>query len=173
MNNLFQINGNDLIKYNADIDWYGKYFDSFPNSSQLKISAGIYAFVLCNEIVYIGSSINLFNRLRTHVMNIQCGHKCNTQRIGERKYYYFNKYITDMQYMLLQVYDKNISKLELEAHEYKHIQMHNPIFNVQYRGQRRIWNGTDQDIDNFVNGIVTIDELKRRYTYDTAQKRIT
>ena len=162
MDNLFRINGNDLIQYDADTDWYGKYFDTFSNSAQLKTSAGVYAFVLCNEIVYIGSSTNLFSRLRTHIMNIQCGNKCHTHSIGERKYYYFNKYITNMQYTLLQVCNKHISKSELEAYEYEYIKTHEPIFNVQYGKQRKKWNGTDQDIDNFVNGAIAINKLKSK-----------
>lgn len=65
MQSVYTINGNDFSKYDHELDWSGKLFEQYEEIAPIKNQGGIYAFTICEEIVYIGSSINLFNRLGT------------------------------------------------------------------------------------------------------------
>ena len=167
INSLFSISGEGLIQYNSEKDWIGSYFDSFPNATILRNCAGIYVFTLCGEIVYIGSSINLLNRLRTHTISIQHGDNCHSLSVADRKYYYFNQHISNVEFHVVETYNKNISKQELELYEYEYINRYLPIFNVNYVGSVKRWLGTDQDIDNFINATLSMDDLKAKLRNDT------
>lgn len=67
----------------------------------------------------------------------------------------------------METYHKNISKQELELYEYEYINRYLPIFNVNYVGSVKRWLGTDQDIDNFINATLSMDDLKAKLRNDT------
>ena len=161
-NSIFHIRGDDFIQYNSEDDWVGNYFYGFPNASVLKNFSGIYAFTLCGEVVYVGSSVNLFNRFRTHIISIQHGDNCKSPSIADRKYYYLNKYIENVEFKVLATYDKHMSKQDLEQREHQYINIYQPIFNVNYMDKVKRWCGSDRDIDEFVNGNTTIADLQRQ-----------
>lgn len=165
-NSLFSIYGDDLIQYDSENDWAGNYFFTFPNASVLNY-AGIYAFTLCGEIVYVGSSIKPLNRLRTHIISIQHGDNCHSLSVAERKYYYLNKHISNVEFHIMKAYDKHIAKHQLESYEYEYMNHYCPIFNVNYGGNIIKWCGTDQDIDDFVDGKVSINTLKDKLINST------
>ena len=162
MQSIYKINGLDFNKYNPEIDWSGKYFDQYQEAIKLKNCAGIYAFTLCNEPVYIGSSINLFGRFQTHIMHMHSKSNSQSSKLKWKKYYYLSKYIDRVQFQVLNIYDNTISNTKLEEYEYAYINKYCPIFNINYKDTLKRWNGTEQDIDDFVNGIISIDILKNK-----------
>lgn len=169
INSIFEICGSDFMAYNPEGDWVGKYFDDVPNILILKECAGVYVFTLCDEVVYVGSSINLFNRFRTHVMNIQHGDNCLHSTPAERKYYYFNNHIKDIQFKVIATYDKCISKEELESYENQYIDLYSPIFNINCGQKINQWCGTEEDIEDFVLGLLTVDDLMRKMKSNTTK----
>lgn len=161
-NGIFHICGNEFIKYNSEDDWSGKYFSDFSNASVLKSFAGVYAFTLCGEVVYVGSSTNLFNRFRTHIISIQHGDNCKSHKIADRKYCYLNKYIEKVEFQVLATYDKHIPKNELEKYEREYMSIYIPIFNVNYIDNVKRWTGSDEDLDEFVNGNIAMSDLQNQ-----------
>lgn len=160
MDGLYTINGKDFAKYNPELDWSGKLFEQYSEVAQIRKRAGVYAFTLCGEIVYIGSSINLFGRLQTHIAHL---HGKTNQRSTSwqwRKYHYLNKYLSEVQFRVIEFIDQPVAKNELESSEYKYINQYCPIFNINYKNQLKRWSGSEQDIDSFINGIISMDELK-------------
>ena len=167
MQSIYKINGIDFNKYNPDIDWSGQYFNQYPEVIKLKNRVGVYTFTLCDEPVYIGSSTNLFSRFQTHIMHMQGKSNAQSSKLTWKKYYYLNKHINQVQFQVLNMYDSTISKTELEEYEYLYINQYNPIFNINYKYALKQWNGTEQDIDDFVNGIISMDILKNQIIYTT------
>ena len=161
MQESYQINGIDFAKYNPEIDWSGKYFDSYSEVANIKNRAGVYAFTLCNEIVYVGSSTNLFGRLQTHIAHINSKTNRTSKSVERKKYYYLKKYISHVKFKVLDVYPDNISKEQLETYEYEYICKYNPIFNIKLKDSIQIWCGTEQNIEDFVKGLLTIDDLTK------------
>ena len=160
MKGIYMIDGVDFAKYHPAIDWSGASFNEYPEVADLKNRTGIYAFTLCGEAVYIGSSINLFSRLQAHIMHMQGTANRTHSKLVWRKYYYLKKYLDEVQFHVLAVYDNPISKDLLEQYEYEYIEKYLPIFNVNYKDSLKRWNGTEQDIADFVNGLISIDVLK-------------
>lgn len=164
MQGIHIIDGVDFAKYNPEIDWSGIYFNRYPEVANLKNHAGVYAFTLCGEPVYIGSSTNLFGRLQTHIAHIQSKMNNQNSKLKWKKYYYLNKHISQVQFQVLNIY-RDITKEELEKYEYKYIHKYRPIFNINHKDALYQWDGTEQDIDNFINGIITIEDLKNKLTH--------
>ena len=163
MQGAYIINGLDFAKYNLELDWSGKLFEQYEEIDALRRQPGIYAFTLCGEIVYIGSSTNLFGRLQTHIGNLQGKTNYRRSSLKWRKYHYLNKHISMVQFQVIEFCDHNITKDELEALEYAYINQYCPIFNINYKDKLKRWNGFEYDIDNFVNGIISIDDLKNKF----------
>lgn len=164
MQSICMIEGVNFDKYNPEEDWNWKRIIQCPKAEMLNKCVGVYTFTLCDEPVYIGSSTNLLSRLQTHIMSIYRGYKyLQPRNFDLRKYYYLNKYIDKVKFQVLDIYDNDISKEQLEKHEYDFISIYNPIFNIRHKDGVRRWYGTEQDVDDFVNGISTIDNLKNRF----------
>jgi hypothetical protein len=159
MQSIYTIDGADFAKYNPELDWSGKIFEQYNEIAPLRRCPGIYAFTLCGEIVYIGSSTNLFGRLQTHIANMQGKTNYRNQSMKWKKYHYLNKHISNVQFKVIEVCDKTITKDQLENIEYKYINQHCPIFNINYKDSLHRWSGSEEDIDNFVNGTISMDEL--------------
>lgn len=159
---IYTINGFTFDKYNPELDWSGKLFEQYEEISLLRKQAGIYAFTLCNEIVYIGSSINLFRRLQTHIANLQGKTNYQNPSLKWRKYHYLNKHISKVQFQVIGFCNQDITKEDLELLEYEHINRHCPIFNVNYKDKLKRWKGSEQDIDNFVAGLILMEDLKNQ-----------
>jgi excinuclease UvrABC nuclease subunit len=160
MQGIYTIDGVDFAKYNPEIDWTGKHFNQYPEVVNLKNRVGVYVFTLCGEPVYIGSSTNIFGRLQTHIAHMKSKTNQQSSKLKWKKYYYLNKYVSHVQFQVLDIYSNNITKEELEEHEYKYIYEYHPIFNVNYKNTLYRWNGTEQDVDDFVNGIISMNILK-------------
>lgn len=157
---MYSINGTEFAKYNPELDWSGKFFEKYNEIAPLRKCPGVYTFTLCGEIVYIGSSTNLFGRLQTHIANMQGKTNYRNPSMKWRKYHYLNKYISNVQFKVLEFCDKTITKDQLENIEYRYINQHRPVFNINYKDTLYRWNGSEQDIDDFVNGIISMDDLK-------------
>ena len=160
MQGICTIDGLDFDKYNPELDWSGKLFEQYEEIAPLRKQPGIYAFTLCREVVYIGSSINLFGRLQTHIAHMQGNANCTHSSLTWRKYFYLKKYISQVQFQVLEFCNTNISKSELEDIEYSYVNKHNPIFNINRGKSLHQWDGSEQDIDDFVNGNLSMDNLK-------------
>lgn len=160
MQDVYTIDGTDFVKYIPELDWTGKRFEQYQEVIDLKHRAGIYAFTLCGEIVYVGSSINLFGRLQTHIMHMQGRSNYRNPSMKWRKYHYLNKHVAHVQFQVLEIFD-DITKESLENIEYDYIEQLCPIFNVNYKDTLKRWAGSEEDIDTFVNGEVSMDILKR------------
>lgn len=159
---LYTISGVDFAKYNPELDWSGKLFGQYKEISPIRNHTGIYAFTLCDEIVYIGSSTNLFGRFQTHIAHLQGKLNKNSVSVEKRKYYYLNKYLPQVQFKVLEFYNNSISKDELESNEYKLIHSYNPIFNINFKNEIKKWDWSEQNIDDFVNEIISMDKLKMK-----------
>jgi hypothetical protein len=164
MQGIYAIHGLDFAKYNPTLDWSGKLFEQYEEIAPIRKRAGVYAFTLCGEIVYIGSSTNLFGRLQTHIGNLQGKTNYRRSSLKWRKYHYLNKHISKVQFHVLEFCEYGTTKEDLEILEYKYINQHCPIFNVNYKDKLKRWNGSEYDIDNFVNGAISMDDLKQSNT---------
>lgn len=160
MQSIYVISGKDFAKYNPELDWSGRLFNQYKEIIPLRNCAGVYAFTMCGEIVYIGSSTNLFGRLQTHIANIQGKTNARSTNLKWKKYHYINKHISHVQFHIIETFDVNITKEQLESIEYQYIKQYRPIFNINYKDELMMWGGSEQDIDNFVNGIVSMSGLK-------------
>ena len=93
MQSVYTIDGNDFSKYDHELDWSGRLFEQYEEIAPIKNHSGIYAFTICEEIVYIGSSTNLFNRLQTHIGHMHGKTNQYSSSMESKKYYYesYNK----------------------------------------------------------------------------------
>jgi hypothetical protein len=162
MQSVYTIDGNDFYKYDHELDWSGKLFEQYDEVAPIRNQGGIYAFTICGEIVYIGSSRNLFNRFQTHIGHMHGKTNQSSSSMENKKYYYLKKYLPYVQFHILRFLDKPVFKYQLEECEYDFINKHSPIFNINYKNGQRRWNDSEQDLDNFVNGIVSMDDLKMK-----------
>lgn len=160
INVAYEMDGVNFDKYNLWFDWSGKHCDKYEEATPIKNKTGIYAFTLCGEIVYVGSSTNLFGRLQSHITHMFSFGDKSKSRLEQRKYHYLKKYISQVKFVVLEFCDRNTQKEELEQIEYSYIDKYNPIFNVRRGDIFREWDGNEHDIDNFVNGNTSIDNLK-------------
>ena len=156
----YEMDGLSFEKYNLWPDWSSKNCDKYEEVAPIKKKAGVYAFTLCDEIVYVGSSINLFSRLQSHIAHIFSLGDKSKSRLELRKYHYLKKYISQVKFVVLKFCDNSISKRELEQIEYSYIEKHNPIFNVRRGDTFREWDGNEQNVDDFVNGNTFMDDLR-------------
>lgn len=157
---IYTIDGRDLAKYNPELDWSGKLFEQYEELIPIRKQSGIYAFTLCGEIVYIGYSINLLGRLQSHIAHMQGKTNQSSTSMENKKYYYLNKYLSHVQFEVLYFYNRSVSKAQLEEHEYEFIHQYSPIFNINYKDKLVRWNDSEQNIDDFVNGIISMEDLK-------------
>lgn len=112
--------------------------------------SGIYAIKLCNEIVYVGQSCNLFARLLEH-----CTALFSDKPSTELKYKLMRNFYKDMSWEVLEYQDCDML---IEAENY-YIDKYNPIFNIQTpHGEQYFW-GTQEDIEDFCCGLLTMDDL--------------
>lgn len=113
--------------------------------------SGVYVIKLCNEPVYVGQSCNLFSRLLEHCVAL-----------------FADKPSTELKYKLMRNFYKNMSwevvtyqdvDMLIETENY-YIDKYNPIFNIQTpHGEQYFW-GTEEDIEDFCCGLLTIDDLR-------------
>lgn len=164
MRNVYSIDGIDFAKYNPELDWSGRIFDEYQDAMSLRYRAGVYAFTLCDEVVYVGSSMNLFGRLQTHIAHIYSKSNKDSSSVKYKKYYYLNKYLPHVKFYVLCFFDSDVTKSQLEEKEYSFINQYCPIFNVNYKDSIHRWNGSEQDIDSFVNGTIHMNDLKIQIT---------
>jgi hypothetical protein len=86
----------------------------------------------------------------------------SSSSMENKKYYYLKKYLPYVQFHILRFLDKPVFKYQLEECEYDFINKYRPIFNINYKDGRRRWNDSEQDINDFVNGIISMDNLKMK-----------
>ena len=157
---VYEMNGLDFAKYNLWLDWRGKHFSQSEEILPIQKKAGIYAFTLLGEVVYVGSSINMFGRLQSHIAHMFSLSDKSKSRLEQRKYHYLKKHISQVKFVVLEFCDRNVHKEELEQIEYSYINEYNPIFNVHRGDVFREWDGNEKNIDDFVDGDIDIDDLK-------------
>lgn len=120
-------------------------------STQLDTS-GVYAIQLCNEVVYVGQSCNLFARLLEHC----CAMFSNTPS-SDPKYELLRKHYKDLSWTVLTDADTLIL-LETESY---YISKYSPIFNIETPKGRKYFHFKDSDIDDFCCGLLTMDDLRK------------
>ena len=114
-------------------------------------TSGIYAIKLCDEVVYVGQSGNLFARLLEH-----CTALFSDKPSGELKYTLLREHYKDLSWTVLS-YESTETLIETENY---YIDRYKPIFNIQTpKGEQYFW-GTSNDIEDFCYGLLTIDDLK-------------
>ena len=133
MQSVYTIDGNDFYKYDHELDWSGKLFEQYEEIAPIRNQGGIYAFTICGEIVYIGSSRNLFDRLQTHIGHMHGKTNQSSSSMENKKYYYLKKYLPYVQFHILRFLDKPVLQYQLEECEYDFINKHSPIFNINYK----------------------------------------
>ena len=119
--------------------------------------AGVYGFFLCSECVYVGQSKNLRRRLRRHLnrfVNIDNLKDRNTNN----KYRFLKPYIKYLDWSVIEYVD-DASNLTITERYW--IDYYNPIFNVSRFTGNKLFQGTIDDIDDFVCGLQTMDDLRK------------
>lgn len=112
---------------------------------------GIYAIKLCDEVVYVGQSCNLFSRLLEH-----CGALFSDKPSSELKYKLLRNFSKDMSWTVLMYEDLEM----LTDGENYYISKYKPIFNIQTPyGEQHFW-GTQEDIENFCCNLLTMNDLR-------------
>lgn len=124
----------------------------YPDIARQLDKSGVYAIKLCNEVVYVGQAHVLFLRMLTHAKNLQAK-KLNEAK-DYRKYKLLKSYLNDVTLEVL-TFTRNIDK-----EEKKYIRQYNPIFNIMKPEGHRYFNGTIEDIDDFVAGLSTMEDLR-------------
>lgn len=113
--------------------------------------SGIYAIKLCDEVVYVGQSCSLFSRLLEH-----CVALFSDKPSSELKYKLLRDFYKDMSWTVLMYEDLEM----LTDGEDYYINKYRPIFNIETPyGEQHFW-GTQEDIDDFCCGLLTMDDLK-------------
>lgn len=113
--------------------------------------SGIYAIKLCDEVVYVGQSCSLFARLLEH-----CVALFSDKPSSELKYKLLRNFHKDMSWTVLMYEDLEM----LTDGEDYYINKYKPIFNIQTPyGEQHFW-GTQEDLDDFCCGLLTMDDLK-------------
>lgn len=146
-----QINGEELyfmIASNQRQEMYGE--------------TGIYGFFLCNECVYVGQSKNVFARLNNHLDCFAMSDILGNQKTY-KKYKLLKPYIKELEWKVLEVIN---DEFDLNQAENKWINYYNPIFNLETPNGRKHFYGTQTDIDDFVYGLLSMDDLKMMVSYD-------
>jgi hypothetical protein len=117
---------------------------------------GVYAIMLCGEVVYVGQSGNLFGRLINHCDNIfHADIKLNDKYAMLKP---FSKYLS---WCVLE-YVNDATRSDVEN---KYISKYKPIFNIiTDDGYKYFW-GTKKDIEDFCYGLITIEELQEMIHY--------
>lgn len=116
--------------------------------------SGIYGFYLCNECIYIGQAHNLFYRLCDHLQKIATAKNLKDYPTN-KKYKYMLKYFNNISWKIIEITHN------LDEREDYWITYYNPIFNIINPDGEYEFAGTDKDIDNFILGLITMDELKK------------
>lgn len=83
----------------------------------------VYAWVHNEDIIYIGSTINLTIRAGQHLQSIN-----SSQKGKQKKYLYLDKYQDEITFEVIEYCDKD----ELLAKEILYIQVHKPKLNTLY-----------------------------------------
>lgn len=113
--------------------------------------SGIYAIKLCDEVVYIGQSCSLFSRLLEH-----CVALFSDKPSSELKYKLLRNFYKDMSWSVLMYEDVAM----LTDGEDYYINKYKPIFNIQTPyGEQHFW-GTQEDLEDFCYGLLTMDDLR-------------
>ena len=113
--------------------------------------SGVYAIKLCDEVVYVGQSCNLFSRLLEH-----CGALFSDKPSSELKYKLLRNFYKDISWTVLMYEDLEM----LTDGEDYYINKYKPIFNIQTPyGEQHFW-GTQEDIENFCCNLLTMDDLR-------------
>lgn len=146
-----QISGEELCYM---IDWNQRY--------DIYAVAGIYGFFLCNECVYVGQSRNIFARLNNHLDCFVASDTFGSQK-RYQKYKLLKPYIKELEWKVLEFIN---DELDLNTAENKWIDYYNPIFNLETPSGLKHFYGTRKDIDNFVSGWLSMEELKILSAYD-------
>ncbi len=119
---------------------------------------GIYGFFLCGECIYVGQAKDLNRRLRRH-LNRFIDSEVIKQRPTNNKYKILKPYIKYLSWSIIEYVDdfSNLTKTEN-----KWIVYYNPIFNIRMPKGKRMFFGTSEDIEDFIYGLITMDELRHK-----------
>lgn len=107
---------NTTIRYKELLDFALKY-----NTN----SMGVYGVYVDNELVYIGSSSKMYDRIRTH-----CQEMYAEENYNDSKYIKLHKYLTEGKNITFKVIDDNITEENRYEIEYKYIEQYKPILNT-------------------------------------------
>lgn len=106
------------IKYKELKCFYDEYKDDVYDM-------GVYGIYVDDKLVYIGSALNMYNRIREH-----CSHMySNEDNFGE-KYIHLHKYILNGSIISFKIIDKNITLDNRYNIEYQYIEKYKPELNT-------------------------------------------
>lgn len=124
--------------------------------------AGIYGFFLCNECVYVGQSKNIFARLNNHLDYFAMSDTLGGQKTY-KKYKLLKPYIKELEWRILEFVE---DEFNLDQAENIWISYYSPIFNLETPNGLKHFYGTQEDIDDFVYGLLSMEDLKTLCAYD-------
>lgn len=116
---------------------------------------GIYGIFLNGECLYVGKSKNCHYRFTAHA-------QCFSKKIHKRdeyskKYLLLKPYIKDVEWKVLEF------TTDIDEAEKKWIkEMDNPLFNIQLGGKSQHFEGDAWDIEQWMSGEISYNELKKR-----------
>ena len=125
----------------------------YPDLARQLDKSGIYAIKLRNEVIYVGESRILFFRLINHCNKLQAKRLSKTD--SDKKYRYLRNHLDNITFEVLEVTHN------LKKQEKYYIQKYNPIFNILSPDGLRYFNGTMDDVSDFVCGLATMDDLRQ------------
>lgn len=120
----------------------------------LKDCSGIYGIFLRNECVYIGESRSLLQRIMRHMARFNSP-KSKLTEGSDLKYKLLQKYKKDIVIRILTFTPKRRKIIEKQ-----YIAAYNPIFNIETPSGRKHFVGTESDIEDFMYGLQTMDDLR-------------
>lgn len=136
-----------------------QYFLEHPEWYSLNNQAGIYGIFLDKECVYIGESHDLLGRILTHMKNFNLPAKY-LKTNSDYKYKILKHYKKHISIRILQFTNKRRKQIEKE-----YIDKYKPIFNISIGDKRQYFIGNEEDIDDFICGLSTMDDLKTMVSY--------
>lgn len=115
--------------------------------------SGIYGWFIKDECVYVGQSKELYSRFVSHAEELA---KVRQKNIPSKQ-----KYILLKDYVELIEWRELEYTSDLDVAEDKWINYYRPIFNVKTPYGNQYFTGEQKDIDDYVSGKITMDDLKK------------
>jgi hypothetical protein len=135
-------------------DWY----DKCRADRRGHRKSGIYGWFIKDECVYVGQTKELYSRFVTHAEELA---KVRQKDIpSKQKYILLKDHVALIEWRELEI------TTDLDAAEDKWIEWYRPIFNVKTPYGRQYFNGDQKDINAFVEGKITMDDLKKLITIE-------